>query len=90
MVGLDPAHDLGNDPPAFFLLVEALQQKQPVSFLPGRDAGLWNTVRVLGNQRVGCIDDVSCRTVVCLQAEELAIRVVFLEIEDVLDLGPSE
>ena len=52
---------------------------------------LANLSFVLANQRVSCLNDELRRTVVLLQFKEArALRVLLLEIEDIVDIGTSE
>ena len=52
--------------------------------------GLWNSRFIIFNDRVRGIHDDLRRTVVPLQTEQLAIGIILLEIQDILDFGSSE
>ena len=52
--------------------------------------GLGNSRFIIFNDRVRGIHDDLRRTVVPLQTEQLAIGIILLEIQDILDFGSSE
>ena len=60
------------------------------AFFSHGDAVLGNATLVVGDERIGGVDDGAGTAVVPLQTESLGAREILLEIEDVLDLGAAE
>jgi len=45
---------------------------------------------ILGNQAIGCVDNGLGGTVILLQLEQAAFRIIFFEFEDVVNIGTPE
>ena len=67
-----------------------LDQPDLLPLLTHGVALLRNAGGVSGYHRVSCIYNDLCRTVVLLQTEDMMVRIVLLEVQDILDLGSAE
>ena len=74
----------------FFGIRHAVEHTDFLAGIAFGVALLGDTPLVVGDDAVGRIDDGAGRAVVALEADYLAVGVVFAEIEDVLDLGSAE
>ena len=82
--------NLRGSPPALFVVAVTAVHGNALPFTVRRPNDLFNLVFVVGDDAVGGIDDVLRRPVVLLEFVEGKIRVVLLEVEDVLDVGAAE
>ena len=82
--------NLRGSPPALLVVAVAAVHGNALPFTVRRPNDLFDLVFVVGDDAVGGIDDVLRRPVVLLEFVEGKIRVVLLEVEDVLDVGAAE
>lgn len=82
----DPRHDLLR---LFLIRLRRKELQLVASLACGIDIFL-DLVLVVANDAVGSFDDVLSRTVVAFQFDDSRCGVVFLEFEDILDVGPTE
>ena len=59
-------------------------------FLAHGDAVFGNAAFVVGYEGIGGVHDGAGAAVIAFQAEQPGFRKVFLEIQNILDLGPAE
>ena len=78
------------DEVGLFLVRIGLQHLYPVTLVVLRKDVLGYLAVVLGDDAVGGVHDILCRTVVLFQFKHLRLRKVVLESEDVLYLGSAE
>ncbi len=81
--------DLGADPASLVALVCRLEEADLLAVALVREEALRLSLRVVGDDRIGGIEDVAGRAVVLLELHDLRIRIVLLEGEDVPDVGTT-
>lgn len=84
------AEDVVRHEAPFVVVADAAVDGDGRAFLVRGPNGLFQPVAVLFDQAVGRAHDVLGAAVVLLQLEDAVVRVVGLEVEDVLDVGPAE
>ena len=90
MVRTHTVHDLLRHESGLFRISHTVQHPYLFSLLPFRIAFLGDAAFVVGDDAVRGIDYGLSRAVIAFQADYLAIRVILLEIQDVLDLRAAE
>ena len=73
----------------FIFAVGSLVVSDPGAALPRRPQPLALALHVVGHYRRGCLQNVFRRAVVLLQADDLRLGKVLLELEDVADIGAA-
>ena len=90
LLSSDTLNVVAYDDSLLLVAIGGLQRESLALFVLAEDI-LANLSFVLANQRVSCLNDELRRTVVLLQFKEAcALRVLLLEIEDIVDIGTSE
>ena len=67
-----------------------MQKFYLAALIPLGIALLGNTPFILANERVSSIYNVLCRTIVTLKTENVGLRIILFEVENVLYAGPAE
>jgi hypothetical protein len=84
------ALDLAGDVAGLGVLVLELADMDGVALALVRPEVLGLLLAVVGDDRVGRVEDGLCRAVVLLELHHLGVRVIPLELQDVPDVGPAE
>ena len=78
--------DLRADPAALVALVRGLEHLDLLAVAGVREQALGLAARVVGHHGVGRREDVTRGAVVLLEADDVGVRIVLLEVKDVLDV----
>ena len=78
--------NLGCYPSAFFIVAVTAVHIDAVPGFIGSPDHFFNLIFVLGNDTIRCVDNILSGSVILFQFIKAVIRIILLEVEDVLDV----
>src|SRR5574344_370196 len=87
---MHPLQYVSDDHDSLLLLGISFQEPDPLTVLADGVTFLRDAPVIVVYDRIGRRDDILGRTVITFKAEDFAFRIVFLEIQDILNLGTAE